>query len=260
MGGVHADRAGDPPPVRRQTARRLRAGGVVALSVAGHCVVLATLFASWTARPTPPDPQPLTVALVAWRSIAPLPAPNLPTPAPSPPAHPAATRSAASTARPRPRPVQSVPERPARHPAPSDAVDAAADVPGLSDAALAGAGTADSGAVGGRPCNMTRRLQVSLRKDPLVQTAVAGLAGKAVMVWNGDWVWLHGEDGKGLTAVRQAMMWEIAFAPEACRAQSMHGLVIIAASETGGARVVVGSGDWRWSDLLVPHTGAGGNP
>ncbi|HXQ45679.1 MAG TPA: hypothetical protein VN806_03635, partial [Caulobacteraceae bacterium] len=71
---------------------------------------------------------------------------------------------------------------------------------------------------------------------------------------NGDWVWIDGEDGKGLTAVRQAMMWDIAFSPKACRAQPMHGLVVIAAN---GTRLVVGSGQWRWSDLLIPHPGAG---
>jgi hypothetical protein len=101
---------------------------------------------------------------------------------------------------------------------------------------------------------MASRLQEALRKDRLVQAAVAGLGGKAIMIWNGDWVWIQGEDGKGLTAVRQAMMWEIAFAPEACRSEPMHGLVAFSSSESQqSARLVVGSDQWRWSDLLTPH-------
>jgi hypothetical protein len=127
--------------------------------------------------------------------------------------------------------------------------------PGLSDAQLAGATTAGegSGPTGGA-CDMAGRLQAALRKDQLVQTAVAKLDGKAVMVWNGDWVWIQGEDGKGLTAVRQAMMWEIAFAPKACRSEPMHGLVIFSSNGSRrSARLVVGSDQWRWSDLLTPH-------
>ena len=50
-------------------------------------------------------------------------------------------------------------------------------------------------------------------------------------------------------AVRQAIMWEIAFAPEACRNQRMHGLVLLSLAD-GSTRFAVGSGDWRWSDLL----------
>jgi hypothetical protein len=84
-----------------------------------------------------------------------------------------------------------------------------------------------------------------------VQQAVAGSGGKAIMVWNGDWVRSPGEDGKGLAAVREAIIWEIAFAPEACRAQPVHGLILLSMnSGGGGARLAVGAGEWRWSDLL----------
>ena len=104
----------------------------------------------------------------------------------------------------------------------------------MSEADLAGAETADSGEGAGRPCNMTRRVQDALRKDSIVQSAVSSLSGHAVRVWDGDWDWIDGEDGKGLTAVRQAMMWEIAFAPPACRSQAMRGLVVIAPGQSGG--------------------------
>jgi hypothetical protein len=78
-----------------------------------------------------------------------------------------------------------------------------------------------------------------------------GSAGRAMLVWNGDWIRSHGQDGNGLAAVREAIMWEVAFAPRACRAEPVHGLVLLSlADHPGGARLVVGSGDWQWSDLL----------
>ena len=83
----------------------------------------------------------------------------------------------------------------------------------------------EGGGGGGGGCDMARAVQQALRRDPLVHTAVEGAnrLGKAVMMWNGDWVRSGGQDGKGLSAVREAIMWEVAFAPEACRNERMHG-------------------------------------
>ena len=69
------------------------------------------------------------------------------------------------------------------------------------------------------------------------------------MLWNGDWVQTGGQDGKGLSAAREAITWEVAFAPEACRHQRMHGVVLLSLAD-GSTRFAIGSGDWRWSDLL----------
>ena len=73
--------------------------------------------------------------------------------------------------------------------------------------------------------------------------------GRAVMLWNGDWVRTGGQDGKGLSAVREAVMWEVAFAPATCRNTRMHGLVLLSLTD-GHTRFALGAGDWRWSDLL----------
>ena len=71
------------------------------------------------------------------------------------------------------------------------------------------------------------------------------------MVWNGDWVRSGGEDGKGLAGVRQAIALGVAFAPEACRAEPVRGLVLISLSDSPGSpRLALGAGRWRWSDLL----------
>jgi hypothetical protein len=104
---------------------------------------------------------------------------------------------------------------------------------------------------------MVRRLQEALRRDLKVQIAAteahraAGGAGAALLVWNGDWVQSSGEDGKGLASIRQAITIEVAFAPEACRTQPVHGLVLISLNDTpGSAHLALGSRNWRWSDLL----------
>jgi hypothetical protein len=106
---------------------------------------------------------------------------------------------------------------------------------------------------------MVRRVQAALRKDPRVRAAVAdaetarGAPGQALYVWNGAWIRSRGQDGEGLAAAREAIMWEVAFAPETCRTQPVHGLVLFSMADGGGSGLVVGGGTWRWSDLLRPH-------
>jgi hypothetical protein len=100
---------------------------------------------------------------------------------------------------------------------------------------------------------MVRRLQNALRADPEVRAAVAQAhrelgPGRAVLVWDGDWIQTPGQAGKGLAGVRQAIALEVAFAPEACRREPMRGLVLI--TFAGGPRVVFGKGNWRWSEML----------
>ena len=227
-------------------ARRLSAKQrnllVAAFSVAGHVVVLLALISARGEPPKAFEPEPMTVELA---QLPPLVAPAAAAPAPAEPA-----------------PAQPPPPRiKARRAAPSpDVAPLLAEAgpttdpgPALSDAQLAGAATAGSGAAGGA-CDMPRRLQAALRKDRLVRDAIAGVQGspgKALFVWNGSWIRNNGQDGAGLAAVREAIMWEVGFAPEACRAEAVHGLVLLSLNDgPGAARVVVGSGDWRWSDLL----------
>jgi hypothetical protein len=105
---------------------------------------------------------------------------------------------------------------------------------------------------------MPRWLQAALRKDPQVQSAVAGAhRGQAIVVWNGDWVRHGDQEGAGLAAVREAIMWEVAFAPEACRREPVRGLVLISLNDApGSARIVLGADRWRWSDMLFVRAGA----
>ncbi|MDP1599388.1 hypothetical protein [Phenylobacterium sp.] len=263
---------------RRELAKRRRPL-TAAASLAFHGLIVLALL---NAAPTPPMAvmsEPVVVELVAPRFLVPAPVPvpvPTPDPAPAPPAPATPTPPVPPPPVPKPTPPKRSPikARKAVLPAPPDikplpateapAADTAVEV---SEAQLAGAATAGSGSGGGSgtgagegggDCNMLARLQRALRKDPMVQSAVTQVhRGKAIMVWNGGWVRHPGQEGGGLAAVREAMMWEIGFAPEACRKERVRGLVVVSLKDgSGSARLVLGENDWRWSDLLfVPGTG-----
>jgi hypothetical protein len=226
---------------RRQADRRRRLL-TGAFSFAVHAGVIgALLFVHADAPREMVEVQPIPVMLVP----------------PEPPKPPAPVEE------PKPEPPKAPPPptlhaRPVKAPPPPDvaplpvAKGPTAQGPAmLSDAQTASASTADSGG-GGGGCNMARWLQERLRKDPLVHQAMAEAhAPRPVLVWNGDWV-RHGEqEGAGLAAVREAIMWEVGFAPVACRTEPVHGYVLISLNDgPGAARLAMGAGDWRWTDLL----------
>jgi hypothetical protein len=153
-----------------------------------------------------------------------------------------------------PMPVSVATARPAPVVAAATPAPDTSDV--LSESQLTGAASADGEGTGGGGgsdggCDTARVVQQALQRDPLVRTAVEGAhrLGKAVMLWNGDWVRSGEQDGKGLSAVREAIIWELAFAPEACRNTRVHGMVLLSLAD-GSTRFAIGSGDWRWSELL----------
>ena len=226
--------------------RRRRAVAVVS-SIAVHLLILFALLASHRDSPKPPELGPMTASLVDGFRL---------------------TNPEAAVAQADPAPAKSPPTfvRKALVSRAADTLQADDDpspapAPVLSEAQLAGAATADSGAAGGGDpgpkggaCNMARLLQDKLRRDAMVQAAVtaSGPTSRAMMVWNGDWVRSSGQDGKGLAALLEAILWEVGFAPAKCRAEPVHGLVMISLNDApGAARIVVGSDDWRWSDLLM---------
>jgi hypothetical protein len=207
----------------------------VALSLTAHVAILCALLWARAEAPKARPPAGETLALVELQPFA---------------------SEAAQTA-PQPARARSAPPRTIGlpsltvDPVPAETSPTADSGDGLSDSQLAGAATAGGGGAPGGDCDMAARVQSALRKDPLVRAAVAGSAGKATLVWDGDWVRSHGEDGKGLAAVREAIIWEVAFAPEACRTEPVRGLVLLSMNEAAGsARLAVGAAEWRWSDLL----------
>ncbi|MGZ5987244.1 MAG: hypothetical protein ACXWK7_20140, partial [Caulobacteraceae bacterium] len=219
--------------------------------MAVHAVAIAFLVTATPHPPPAPEPEPMVVALV---------------PPPHPPEVPSPPTEKPPTPEPPPPPPPRHVARPAKHPPPDAIPVPAGKGPSangeseVSEAELASASTAGSG--GGRACNMTLWLQSALRKDARVQAAVAearraATPGQgAIRVWNGDWI-RHGEqEGAGLAAVREAIMWEVGFAPVACRNEPVRGLVAISLNDgPAPARLVMGQGEWRWADLLFSGRG-----
>ena len=259
----------------------------VAVSVAAH---IGLLIAFMTAAPertifsVEPMPEPVNVSLTP-------PPPPLPVAEPDPPPGPAAPSQAAEPPAPatlappvpRPRPP-AAPRAPRPAPAAVEPLPVAAAPPGpapapppagLTQAQLAGAATAGSGSgangdgspgggggsgTGAGRCDMIRRVQDALRRNPGVVAAAARAhralpaSQRALLVWDGDWVSNPGEAGRGLAGLRQAIAVEIAFAPAECRRQAMRGLVLLTLAEgADGPRLALGQGSWRWSDLTGAH-------
>ena len=234
-------------------------------SAVGHGALVLWLVVARPAEAPVTEPPAMSVALVA---LPPPPEPSpppKPEPAPDPkpvpepkPAPPKPSKAKAAKARPAPA------ARPTPRPPPLIVVrPAGPSGPGASDAEmgeaeLAGAATAGGGGSGaGAGCDMAGRLQRALRKDRRVQEAVAEVhRGRALRVWNGAWVRHPGQEGAGLTAVREAILWEVGFAPEPCRSEPVRGLVVVSLADgPGAARLALGAGTWRWKDLLFSRAG-----
>lgn len=203
----------------------------LALSIAAHLMMAAMIFWPLSA-PTRPRDKPSVLSVTINLAAPPKPA-GPPTPA----------VAAASVS-----PVAAAQPTPSRPDSTSMLVPDTSDL--LTESQLAGAGSAGEGGPGGG-CDLAQMVQEALRRDPLVRAAVerAGRVGKAVMLWNGDWIRSGGQEGKGLSAVREAILWEVGFAPESCRNKPEHGLILLSLNDEG-TRFAIGSAEWRWSDLL----------
>lgn len=215
------------------------------ISVAAHVIVLAVLF-SLRAEQGAPRVAPIVMGLVELPDEEPPGPPEAPAEAP-----PAAPVAAQQIVQPTPTKEASTSEsETAEHDAPM--VDTFSDV--MSDSQLAGAvGVSETGAGGGGGaggCDMAQAVQRALRRDPGVRASLekANRLGKSIKLWDGDWVRAGTQDGKGLSGIREAVMWEVAFAPEACRTRPMQGVVLLSLDDT--TRFAIGTGEWRWSDLL----------
>ena len=212
---------------------------------------------------------------------APTPAPAA-VPTPTPVKTPAKAQRAAPT-QPSPRPSRPAPRSPTVAPVPITALTPSVSYIFMGDAALAGAATAGggsgngagsgtgsgtgagsgsgsgggSGSGTGGSCDMVRRLQNALRDAPGVRAALteayrtSGANGRAIVIWDGDWVLSPGQEGKGLAGVRQAVAVTVGFTPRACKAETVRGYVLLTLGDGPGApRLALGTRQWRWADLL----------
>lgn len=270
---VHSvsDRRFGPRRGEQMAHRRRRVGKGVALvvSLAAHAAAVAVLLTAHVI-PAPPEPPSVMVSLVdppprpppppPPRPPAPHDAPKSPVKAPKKPPSPEKPKDTARAAPRSPLRVTKAPIPKDVTPLPASPRPAPSRVMGLGESELMGAATAGSGSGGGgggAGCDMVRLLQEGLRKNPRARASLMRAhaatvnAGRAPLVWSGDWVRTDGEEGDGLSGLREMIMMEVAFAPAACRAEPMRGLVLISLNDgPGAARFALGGGHWRWSDML----------
>ena len=234
----------------RRRRRRMLGGGT---SLAVHALAFAAIFWVHQPAPDPPEAPAMQASLVELPKPQP-PEPPAPVKSPKPPEPPKPTLAKAggrhSAVRPTPIRIH-VPTMLAAAKTPKPDTSDLLSASELAGATSVGEGGGGGGGGAGGNCDMAAMVQRALRKDPLVQSAVfdAGRSGQAIKVWNGGWVKSGDQDGKGLAAVREAILWEVGFAPEACRREPRHGLVLL--SLNGGTRIAVGGPEWRWQDLLA---------
>lgn len=234
---------------RAKTPTWRRTGAAAGVSLCAHVAVLAAAALARFAVADPPTAPVMIAALVPADVLA---APGPPLAASAPAAGPSPPKSLEKTPPKAPRRqarTSAVPSPITADPGPKQAVE-------IGEAALTGAGTADAGP-SPRGCELTRRVQAALRRDTLVASELAGVrrapGGRgAFLVWDGDWVRSNAQDGKGLAAVREAISWEVGFAPAACRSEPVHGLVVLSLGDgPAPVRLALGAAEWRWSDLLI---------
>jgi len=272
-----------------KTRRRALAVAPVLVGHAALVLMIASVRPEKPTLPTPQEP-PILIELVQPPPPPPPPA-RVPAPDPSPtPDAPAAAAEAPAPEKPAPRraPPAVAPARPRlvvdRVPPDVEPLPAAPAPPGpplplLGAAQMAGAMTVGSGpgggggngvgggggsggtgsgsGSGGGSCDMVRWVQDAVRDDTAVRRAVIAASremnasGRAMLVWDGDWLQSRNQSGKGLAGVRQAIALEVAFAPAECKNQRMTGLAVLKLEDSAdGARIALGRGSWRWSDLL----------
>ena len=105
------------------------------------------------------------------------------------------------------------------------------------------------------PCALTQALTQDIQTSPLAQQGLERLpraarsVANAVQLWDGRW----NADMAGGPLLRGLIEREIAAAPPACAHQANQGPIFLLAARNGATIVLVlGSGEWRWSDLISP--------
>lgn len=109
----------------------------------------------------------------------------------------------------------------------------------------------------GEPCLVGAWLQSALQNEPLVQEALTAIpssarsVANAVMLWNGRWSPAPNA-ALGMARIRALVVAGVASAPESCQLAPINGPVLITVGDPANSTVLaVGSGQWRWRDLLA---------
>jgi nucleotide-binding universal stress UspA family protein len=234
--------------------KRQRVSLVVLLSVLAHASLLVLLLRTPVTSPAGTGRGAMSVSLYDGKALMARAAP------PSPP-RPQATPPASTTREQRPKPVlpPDVAPQYVNVEPPADEVRLNAD-PAQDPVAVAVAVAAASSAPG-HACRMGAWLQAALQADPAVGQALAAIpranrsVANAIMLWDVRWVSQPAPAVAGVSAIRSALMVGVRAAPAECQAQLVRGPELITLADASGATVIaVGSGEWRWGDLLTQDT------
>ncbi len=115
---------------------------------------------------------------------------------------------------------------------------------------------------GGGGCSIEVLVEETLRGDAAVQTSLALVpreslsVSHAVQLWDGEWTPIQTTAGVDVSiAIRSAVGAAVEAAPARCRNQPVKGprFFIVPAGDGSITVLVMGSGDWRWRDLLPPR-------
>jgi hypothetical protein len=194
----------------------------------------------------------LLVQLLLLTLLSLNPAPIAALAAPSPPMSLFDVRSPAATplpAKPKPKPVVS--PTPPRIELPVETVTLPAE-PVFSAAAAESAGF-------GTSCDISETLARAFSENQFVQAELARIGPRsrsvanAIMFWDGGWVELPGDaPAEALETLRRAILEGVRAAPPECRIEDLRGPRFISVSSEGATTMLVlGSGAWRWEQLLA---------
>ncbi len=248
--------------VRHTSIRRhARRGAVACGVVAGHALLIFLLCAHAPAPPVPDTGADGTVILASL--VAGVPETFSP-PALQASAKPAAKRPP-STPLHAPEPASPSPDATSDLPdAQETPVVADPNEPQLSDAetqALEQFQMASAAGAPDQPCNLTGTLSNVFAQSPEVRLGLNELpvsqrsVANAVMLWDGQWPEESLSGGKAL--LRALLVKAISAARPDCLTQANTGPVLFFVPDDSATVIVaVGSGDWRWGDLLSPAPAA----
>ncbi|MEG3154580.1 hypothetical protein [Sphingomonas sp. RB1R13] len=140
-------------------------------------------------------------------------------------------------------------------------------MPSISPAAADTADAGDAGvAGGGRVCQLSVDAAAAIQQDPMAMAELAALppgvrsGADAVMLWNGKWfdqqIPVPAPTATGAVSInsslRLAIEKMVIAAPTECRDEAMVGPVFVPIPEGDRTTLLaIGSGAWRWSDLLA---------
>lgn len=97
-------------------------------------------------------------------------------------------------------------------------------------------------------CPLIAAITVALAHDNAVGAAVAAQPETALMAWDGGW---SSDPAPALAPIRRVVTENIQAASSTCRNAAMTGpRLVIIPNGTASLAVAIGSGTWRWSELL----------